>query len=252
MSAGRSTSARVRRVVASTWTARLWRGAFVDLLSLAYSLDGDRGAGFGDHRRNVGLPAFDLPLQVPMNTTGAAQVAAAVRAMHEVALALDEKAGDWFTTADDRAEGNGRIDLARTISPGALAAAIVGRFGVEAPIAKLKLTDAELAAWAESFHGGWCSGDQRLFGLLLDCVLSDLSSAFPMCASLLGWWRFVTAALGEAPRRDRRAAGSLRTGDRRSDRRPQPGCLAPTRVHPRRGSSRWRAMADRGRGRASP
>jgi hypothetical protein len=173
---------------------RLWRGAFVDLLSLAYSLDGDRGAGFGDHRRNVGLPAFDLPLQVPMNTTGAAQVAAAVRALHETALALDEKAGDWFTTADDRAEGNGRIDLARTISPGALAAAIVGRFGVEAPIAKLKLTDAELAAWAESFHGGWCSGDERLFGLLLDCVLSDLSSAFPMCASLLGWWRLVTAA----------------------------------------------------------
>jgi hypothetical protein len=172
---------------------RLWRGAFVDLLSLAYSLDGDRGAGFGDHRRNVGLPAFEMPLQVPMNTTGAAQVAAAIRAMHETALALDEKAGDWFTTADDRAEGNGRIDLARTISPGALAAAIVGRFGVEAPIAKLKLTDAELAAWAESFHGGWCSGDERLFGLLLGCVLSDLSSAFPMCASLLGWWRLVTA-----------------------------------------------------------
>jgi len=36
--------------------------------------------------------------------------------------------------------------------------------------------------------------DERLFGLLLDCVLSDLSSAFPMCASLLGWWSLVTAA----------------------------------------------------------
>ena len=173
---------------------RLWRGAFVDLLSLAYSLDGDRGAGFGDHRRNLGLPALDLPLRVPIDTTGADQVAAAVLSIHETALALDRKAGDWFTTADDRGEGNGRIDLARTISPGALGAAIVGRFGVEVPIAKLKLAEAELAAWAESFHGGWCSGDERLFGTPIPCVVGDLSSAFPMCASLLDWWRLVTAA----------------------------------------------------------
>ena len=173
---------------------RLWRGAFVDVLSLSYSQDGDRSASYGEHRGNLGLDPAELPVRVALDTTGAAQVAASVLSIHETALALDRKAGDWFTTADDQAEGTGRIDLARTISPGALAAAIVGRFGVEAPIAKLKLVDAELAAWAESFHGGWCSGDERLFGLLLDCVLSDLSSAFPMCASLLGWWSLVTAA----------------------------------------------------------
>ena len=188
---------------------RLWRGAFVDLLSLAYSLDGDRGAGFGDHRRNVGLPAFEMPLQVPMNTTGAAQVAAAVRAMHETALALDEKAGDWFTTADDRAEGNGRIDLARTISPAALATAIVGRFGVEAPIAKLKLTDAELAAWAESFHGGWCSGDRATLRPPVGLRALGSLVGFPDVRQPPRLVAPCDRGLGEAPRHDRRAAGSL-------------------------------------------
>jgi len=91
-----------------------------------------------------------------MNTTGAAQVAAAVRAVHETALALDEKAGDWFTTADDRLREMSNRPRSDHLTRRSRAA-IVGRFGVEAPIAKLKLTDAELAAWAESFTavGAW-------------------------------------------------------------------------------------------------
>jgi hypothetical protein len=163
-------------------------GEFIDVISLAYALDGDRGASYGEHRENFGLAPRELPLQVPVDGAGA------VRSIHELALVLDEKAGNWFSSAQERAEGRGRLDLARTSSPGAIAAEILARFRISGPLSKFELSAAEHAAWAESFHGGLCSGDERLFGVPMPCDVRDLTSAFPMCASRLDWWRMLTAA----------------------------------------------------------
>jgi hypothetical protein len=65
---------------------RLWRGAFVDVLSLAYALDSDRGAGFVEHAEDLGLGVGALPLAVTVDEHGAAQMAAALLALHELAL----------------------------------------------------------------------------------------------------------------------------------------------------------------------
>jgi hypothetical protein len=73
-----------------------WRGAFVDLLSLAYALDGDRSASYGEHRSNFGLDDSELPLAVPSDTRGARTLTATVRGLHEFAVCLDRHAAGWF------------------------------------------------------------------------------------------------------------------------------------------------------------
>jgi hypothetical protein len=69
-----------------------WRGAFVDVLSLAYALDADRGASFSEHRESAGLDPFELPITVEPGAAGAARMAATVQAVHELALVLGEHA----------------------------------------------------------------------------------------------------------------------------------------------------------------
>jgi hypothetical protein len=174
-------------------TGRLWRGAFVDVLSLAYSQDGDRSASYGEHRSNLALGSVELPVRVTLDGTGADQVTAAVLSIHETALALDYKAGDWFTTAVERAEESRRVDLARTSSPGAIAGQIPERFRVEPLLAKFDLTEADQQHWAETFHGGWCSGEERLFGVPCSVVAADGTSFFPFVAHHVGWWDLFTA-----------------------------------------------------------
>lgn len=73
-----------------------WRGGFVDLMSLAYGLDGDRGASFAEHRENLGLPPVDLPLAVDLDEHGAEVVTQAVLAIHELAGILDAETARWF------------------------------------------------------------------------------------------------------------------------------------------------------------
>lgn len=73
-----------------------WRGAFIDLLSLSYSLDGDRGASYGEHRENFGLTPMELPLTVGTDVEGAEILAQTVRGLHEFAMVLDDKASRWF------------------------------------------------------------------------------------------------------------------------------------------------------------
>src|ERR1019366_1486656 len=107
---------------------------FIDVLSLAYALDGDRGASLSEHRENFDLSPVELPVSVALDAAGAAQITQAVLAVHELAVTLDEDAGQWFTTAQDRAGGRGRLDLARTVSPGGIAAQVPLRFGVRAPM----------------------------------------------------------------------------------------------------------------------
>jgi hypothetical protein len=174
-------------------SGRLWRGAFVDVLSLAYALDGDRSASYGEHRVNLGLDPVELPIRTTFDESGAAAVARAVLSIHETALTLDSKAGDWFTTAAERGEESHRVDIARASSPGAIAGQILERFGIEPLLAKFDLTEAELKAWAKTFHGGWCSGEERLFGVPCSVVAADGTSFFPFVAHHIGWWDLLTA-----------------------------------------------------------
>ena len=168
-------------------------GRFVDLLSLAYALDADRGACFGEHRIDLGLDAAELPLAVQVDGNGAEQLAAAVANLHETALVLDARSADWFTTSAERAEGRGRLSMAGISSPGALAGELLARLRVTAPLAKFVLEDAEHRGWAESFHGGRNSFDERFVGWPFRCATFDLSSAFPAVAHLIGWWHLLTA-----------------------------------------------------------
>ncbi len=170
-----------------------WTGAFIDLLSLAYALDGDRGASFSEHRENHGLAPYELPISVPWSNAGAGRMAASVLAMHEFALVLDRRAAEWFSTSTDRREQRGRLDMARVSSPGALAAQIPARFGVKPPLGKFKLTHEEHLHWSEAFHGGWCEADPQLLGRPLPVVSADMSSCFPLVAHLVDWWRLLCA-----------------------------------------------------------
>lgn len=135
---------------------RMWRGAFLDVLSLAYALGGQRGASFADHCERFGVAGRDLPVTVTLDSSGADRLAEAVGTIRALALALDDRSAYWFTTAEERAQSRGRIDLCRTVSPGSLAQGILSRFGVDAPLAAFDLSGTEHAAWTESFHGGWC------------------------------------------------------------------------------------------------
>jgi hypothetical protein len=167
---------------------RMWRGAFIDVLSLAYGLDADRSATFGEHRHNFGLAPVELPLTVAVDADGAAVVVEAVQAVYELVVVLDERAAQWFTSPEDRAHGVGRLDLARTSSPGAIAAEVLARFRVPGPLGHFDVTDEEYAAWAEALHGGWTHADRRALALPLPVVAADASSAYPLVAHLLGWW----------------------------------------------------------------
>jgi hypothetical protein len=173
---------------------RQWRGAFIDVLALAYAHDGDRGASFAEHRANTGLEPAELPVAVTVDPTGAEQMTRAVHAVHELAVALDRRSAQWFTTARDRAEGRGRLDLAKTASAGALAGEILGRVGIRAPIETFGLTDSEHRTWTETFHGGWCLADRRFYGFPFPAVSLDVRSCFPLVAHLIGWWELVCAA----------------------------------------------------------
>ena len=184
---------------------RPWPGLFLDVLSLAYALDADRGASFAEHCADFGLQPVELALAVPVDEHGAETVARAVLGVYQLALGLDEQAGQWFTSAQERREGRGQLDLARTTSPGAVAAEALERSGLRPPLAKFDLTHAELGDWAEASYGGWCQADPRLLGVPFKGVSADLSSAYPLVAHRLGWWdvlcaerlrrRAVTAAL---------------------------------------------------------
>jgi hypothetical protein len=135
-----------------------WQGSFVDCLSLAYGLDADRGASYAEHRENFGLEPLEMPLVTTVDPAGAEQMAATARGIHEFALVLDEHASRWFTSPQDRREGRGRLDIARTASPAAIAAHIPARLGLRPPLEQFDLTDAEHEAWCEAFHGGWVDG----------------------------------------------------------------------------------------------
>ena len=134
---------------------RYWQGEFIDLHSLCYALVADRGGGFADHRRHSRLEPAALPVAVKVGGHGAEEVAGAVEQIWELALAADEGAGQWFTTAADRADKVSRIDLARTSSPADLAQALVSLARLTPSLAQFDLSDEEHLRCCEAFHGVW-------------------------------------------------------------------------------------------------
>ena len=168
-------------------------GPFVDLLAGAYSIDADRSAGFVDHARHFGVTADPLPVTVTVGAKGAAQIADAVRSVHDVALAVGEECGRWFTTPQDRDAWNVRFPLARAVSPSAPADYLLRRFRVDPPLGRFALRPEEHAAWWEAFHGGWIDDDPALRGRGFGAVVLDVTSAYPLTAHLVGWWDVMTA-----------------------------------------------------------
>ena len=168
-------------------------GEFLDLLAAAYALDGNRGASFSEHRAAFGLEPSDLPLRVPVDEAGADAIAAALAALHQLALVLDGRGGTWLVSAEEQADGRGRLDLARLASPGGVAEAVAARFGLRPPLEVFDLDDGEHGRWAEALHGGRNEAAPEVLGVPVPAAACDLTSAFANGAHLLGWWPLVCA-----------------------------------------------------------
>ncbi|HXY45423.1 MAG TPA: hypothetical protein VEH29_14635 [Acidimicrobiales bacterium] len=105
-----------------------------------------------------------------------------VRAVHELALRIDDEAARW----------GGGLDLRFLWSPGATASAVLLAMGVTPPLAKFRLPDSEYAAWTAGLHGGWVAA--RLCRVAFPGIDLDVRSAYAAVAVLLGWWRYLTAS----------------------------------------------------------
>lgn len=168
---------------------RPFEGLFVDMLSLAYALDADRGASFAEHCEDFAMEEADLPVAATVDERGAESVTNAVRALHRLALSLDKEAASWFP-------GKGcasRVAIARTTSPGAIANELLGTCGIVPPLVKFDLGQEELEHWAEASHGGWCEADPRFSRVAVPAVTADVTSAYPLVAYWLGWWEALRA-----------------------------------------------------------
>ncbi len=216
---------------------RGWTGAFVDLASLSYALDADRGASFGDHRVNFCLTDAD----------GAGQVALALGHLHELAVAADERAGRWLTSSADRARLRGRIDLARVSPPGRSPPrsqpARTGRAPRAVPPRRRRAPG--VAPGLPRGMGRRPPGPARGAGprRRRRCVVGVPPHRPPP--------RMVGPQDRRPPRpggHDRRAAPGVRTGGRRSDGRSRPGPLAALRLHDLRGRSAGLPVPGGGRG----
>jgi hypothetical protein len=85
------------------------------------------------------------------------------------------------------------IDLARTSSPGGLAAQFLLRAGVWPPMETLVLTEAEPDEWTSAFYGGWCEAHPGAIGRVFPTVVLDIMSCFPLVAYRICWWDLVCA-----------------------------------------------------------
>jgi hypothetical protein len=84
------------------------------------------------------------------------------------------------------------LNIGGAHSPGGTASQLLERMGVRPPLAKFRLGDDEFAAWLRAFHGGWVTSGP-LDGVPFPAVDADVRSAFPVIASLLGWWDYTCA-----------------------------------------------------------
>lgn len=171
---------------------RTYRGDFPDPVQFAEALDGDRSASYAEHRAKAELPSESLALSVTVDPEGANRVARDVRSIHELMVALDRKAADWFTSPQEREESKSRIDFARTTS-GALASLVLEGLGIVPPMDKFPLSDEEYGRWCEGFHGGLTEVHPDQLGTPVPGGDLDQASGFPRAFCLIEGERILTA-----------------------------------------------------------
>jgi hypothetical protein len=84
------------------------------------------------------------------------------------------------------------LGLGGAYSPGGTAAQLLGRMGLRPPLAQFRLGDDEYSAWLRAFHGGWVTSGP-IDGQPFPALDTDVRSAFPALASLIGWWDHLCA-----------------------------------------------------------
>ncbi|MHB8671601.1 MAG: hypothetical protein ACYDAD_13765 [Acidimicrobiales bacterium] len=175
-------------------TRRPYSGRFVDVLSAAFALDGCDSGDLDDHLVAWGLKPVGAPFAVSVDSEGAEVITRLVNAIHALTMVVDDEAARWV----------GGLDLRWLSSPGTTASQVLGRMGVEAPLAKFHLPDAELAAWTAALHGGWVEvarGSSNEGGAVSGIAGRpfpggdvDVRSAYPAVAALVGWWDHMAAS----------------------------------------------------------
>jgi hypothetical protein len=75
---------------------RPYLGRIVDLVGPAFALDGIDTSDLKEHLGAFGLPALSVPAALPISPDGAAHLYRLARAVHALALALDEEAARWW------------------------------------------------------------------------------------------------------------------------------------------------------------
>lgn len=94
--AGRNGRTPDGRAAGQWHDGRPYLGRIVDLVGPAFALDGIDTGDLAEHLGAFGLPALSVPVALPLGPEGADHLLAAARAIHELALALDEEASRWW------------------------------------------------------------------------------------------------------------------------------------------------------------
>jgi hypothetical protein len=75
---------------------RPFLGRIIDLIGPAFALDGIDTSDLAEHLGAFGLPAHSVPASLPVGPEAAGHLLAVARAIHDLALALDEEAIRWW------------------------------------------------------------------------------------------------------------------------------------------------------------
>jgi hypothetical protein len=120
------------------------RGHLVDLIGSAHTYDGIDTANLREHLAAFGLPEWDIPAAVPVDTDAAQQLLDAALAVHQLALVIDRRAHSWG------------LGFGEVYSPGGIAQHQWRVTGSVPPLARFtNLDDVALDRWAAAGHGGW-------------------------------------------------------------------------------------------------
>ncbi|MGH9917829.1 MAG: hypothetical protein ACRD6W_02990, partial [Nitrososphaerales archaeon] len=137
---------------------RPFLGRIVDLVGPAFALDGLDTSDLSPHLAAFTLPALAGPAALPVTVQSADQLLALARAIHALAVALDEEAARWLVTREDLRAGTAVVGLRGLVSGGSLATRMWRRSGATPPLGKFATPDdAALDGYAASSHGGWCT-----------------------------------------------------------------------------------------------
>ena len=163
-----------------------YKGLFFDVVAAAFPLDGVESADLADHAEAFGLPRRSVPAAVPVDVTGAEALAETLDVVRRLADALDVEGRQWLTSAQDRRERVGRIDLRFLTSPGTLAARIDERSRA-VPMLSVPGApdDREMGRWMGAHHGAWLSAELAGAGLF-SAVDVDVHSGYPTDYRQLG------------------------------------------------------------------